>query len=259
VIRLTPACFLTVLLFLASSCNTAFASQTVEPPSASECVSSTLAEAETLYRTRDIADHNKRAIALYDKILLIDPRHSEALWKLSRSYHWEGDRAETVDPKGANYERAAALARAAIAADPEGLGGHLMLGIAYGRIGEIKGVLKSLLLVSKIKAEIQIVLEKEPQNDVAHHVLGVLYLKLPTLLGGSIEKSIAFLEQAVRENPLRTQHYLALAQSTLAEGNKEKAIGLLEKLLSISNAQDPAQAKYDRKAAKALLAHLLSH
>jgi len=133
-----------------------------------------------------------------------------------------------------------------------------MLGISYGRIGEMEGVWKSFMLITVIKNEIDAVLNKDPRNDVAHHVLGIFYRKVPWLMGGSLQKSILYLKQAIAENPFRTRHYLELAKSVFQQGKKEEALRHLHRLLAISNPEDPVQTKYDREDAEALLLRLQS-
>jgi tetratricopeptide (TPR) repeat protein len=221
-------------------------------------VISLIAEGDRMYETRDEPGHSDRAIDFYKKALAIDPKNEEALWKLSRSFRWQGDIASSSDEKLAHYKEGETWAKRAIEVNPQSIEGHLMLGIAYGRIGETQGVMKSLSLISPIKNEMNAVLQKDPSNDAAHHVLGVLYRKVPGLMGGSIKKSIQALEEAVRLNPASTLSHLDLAKSYLEKGKKEEAKVALEKLLAIDPPSDRVQSKRDRAEAKALLADLQS-
>lgn len=131
-----------------------------------------------------------------------------------------------------------------------------MLAMAYGRIAEMEGIMKALLLIAPIKSEIRTVLQLDPKNDVAHHLLGVFYRKIPRLLGGSIEKSLRYLHQATRENPSRTRHYLELAHTYLKQNKRDEAIAQLEFLMSIREPEHPVQTKLDRQNALGLLAAL---
>lgn len=217
-----------------------------------------LAEGDRMYDTRDEAGHSDRAVELYKKVPEIDPKNEAALWKLSQSFRWQGDIASSSEEKLGRYKEGERWAKRAIEVNPQSIGGHLMLGIAYGRIGETQGVMKSLSLISPTKKEMNAVLESDPSNDVAHHVLGVLYRKVPGLMGGSIKKSIEALQEAVRLNPASTPSYLDLAKSYLEKGEKEKASATLEKLLSIDHPSDRVQSKMDRAEAEKLLAELQS-
>ncbi|MFQ5779858.1 MAG: tetratricopeptide repeat protein [Nitrospiria bacterium] len=213
-------------------------------------------QGDYLYDTRDMADHAERAIIFYKKIIEIDPGNHEVHWRLSRSYKWRGDRAASPKEKLAAYKAAVDCAKKAIALDPEGINGHLMLGMSYGLIGQTQGLWASLGVVSPIKKEMRIVLVKDPQNEIAHLILGILYRKLPTLFGGSLQKSIKALNQAVRANPHRTTPYLELARSYLEKGEREAARRSLERLLAIARPTDRVQSNKDRIAAGMLLASL---
>lgn len=217
-----------------------------------------LADGDRLFETRDETDHAEKALAVYKKLAELNPKNEAALWRLSRSYRWRGDVASSSDEKLAAYKESERWAERAVETSPESVGGHLMLGIAYGRIGETQGVLKSLSLVSPIKKEMNLVLSRDPENDTAHHVLGVLYRKVPGLMGGSMKKSIESLETAVRLNPLSTTHHLELAKSYQEKGNTDQAKGSLQRLLAISNPSDRVQSKKDRAEAEKLLAELQS-
>lgn len=217
-----------------------------------------LEDGDRLFETRDEGDHADRAMALYKKAAETGPKNEAALWRLSRSYRWRGDLAGASDEKLAAYKESQRWAEKAIEADPQSVGGHLMLGIAYGRIGETQGVMKSLSLISPIKGEMNLVLSRDPQNDTAHHVLGVLYRKVPGLMGGSTKKSIELLETAVRINPANTSHLLELAQSYIEKGSEDRAREALKTLLAIPNPADRVQSKIDRAEAEKLLAGLPS-
>ncbi|MDC4223909.1 MAG: tetratricopeptide repeat protein [Candidatus Manganitrophus sp.] len=217
-----------------------------------------IAEGDRMYDTRDEPGHSDKAIELYQQALGIDPKNEAALWKLSRSFKWRGDIASSSEEKMTYYKQGETWAKRAIEVNPQSVGGHLMLGIAYGRIGETQGVMKSLSLISPIKNEMNAVLEREPSNDVAHHVLGVLYRKVPGLMGGSIKKSIEALQEAIRLNPAGTGPYLDLARSYLEKGKKDEAKASLEKLLAVDHPSDRVQSKQDRREAEKLLAELQS-
>lgn len=244
----------TLLFLIFFAFGSAVSAESPAPPD----VPSLLAEAERMWETRDEPGHADKAMALYQRVIEIDARNDTALWQLARSFRWRGDVATSENQKLADYKQMESWAKKAIEADPNSIGGHLMLGVAYGRIGETQGVMKSLSLISPIKGEMNAVLAKDPRNDVAHHVLGVLYRKVPRLMGGSMEKSIQELEEAIASNPNGTIHYLELAKSHLEKGNKPQAKDSLEKLLAVSNPSDRVQSKMDRVEAQKLLADLKS-
>lgn len=208
------------------------------------------------YDTRDDAGHADEAIRLYKKVLKVDPKSHGAFWRLARSYKWKGDMATSIQERVAAYRAAERYAKKAVALNPEAVNGHLMLGISYGLVGATEGGIKAVRLLPLLKQEMNIVLEKDPKNEIAHLVYGVLYRVLPGFLGGSSSKSIKALKKAIKANPYRTTHYLELAKSYLKKGKKKAAKKSLQELLAIVNPTDFVQARSDRKDANELLEKL---
>ena len=211
---------------------------------------------DAYYATRDKPGHADAAVRMYQAALRIDPARDEAFWKLARSYKWGGDMAVTMQARKAAYRAAEECAKQAVALNPEGVNGHLMLGVAYGMVGGTEGGLKAMQRLPLIKKEIDFVLAKDPGNEIAHLVKGVMYRVLPGFLGGSSRKSIEALKAAIRANPRRTTHYLELAKSYLKRGRREAAKRSLRGLLAITDPADPVQSKSDRKDAGDLLNRL---
>lgn len=251
------ACFIFFQLFFPQVVFTNEKTSAASPDAETlEKIGNLLQEAESDYQARDMSGRADRAIKTYRRILQIDPLQIEALWKLSRSLQWQGDLEKAKDEKLRLYREAEHHAKTAVSLDESSVSAQLMLGITYGQIAETQGTIQAFFFVSPIKKAMQIVLKAEPENDVAHHVLGVLYRKLPGLLGGSLEKSIAHFNQAIHGNPLRTRHYLELARSLNEANKKTEAIAMLEKLLEIKKTENPPQSLYDRKKAVDLLSKL---
>jgi len=223
---------------------------------AQESAASLIEEGDFYYDTRGDAGHAEQAIRLYKAALKRDPKNHEALWRLARSYKWQGDMARSMPERIKAYRASQLCAKKSVALRPEALNGHLMLGIAHGLVGATEGGLKAARLLSLVKQEMDIVLKKDPENEIAHLVYGVMYRVLPGILGGSNSKSIRALKKAIQSNPHRTTHYLELAKSYLEKGKKKAARKSLLGLLAITQPSDRVQAKSDRKDASALLKKL---
>jgi tetratricopeptide (TPR) repeat protein len=219
-----------------------------------------LLEADLLFLSRGDDDHLARGARLLESLREAHPEaQDEILWRLSRLEKWVGDQAKTSDEQLAHYEKAEALAKEAIQANDRCIECHFWLGVAYGKIGQTRGVLQSLFLVSPIEREMQIVLSLNPQHSGAHHVLGVVYRLIPGFIGGSLDKSIAELSMAIRLNRAGTIHYVELARSYAAAGMKKKEMEVLDELDHVTSPYDPTQAKVDHQHAAELreqLAHL---
>mgnify|MGYP000322705609 CR=1 FL=1 len=121
-----------------------------------------------------------------------------------------------------------------------------------GMIGDTRGVLKSFFLIEPIKGRMNKTLELAPNHNGAHHVLGVMYRKLPGFKGGSNEKSAQELELAssLKPNDTLTRYELAL---TYIEMDKiEKAKEQLKKVLDEENPSDPVEAENNKRESRLL-------
>jgi tetratricopeptide (TPR) repeat protein len=224
-------------------------------------LSDRLIEADLLFLTRGDDDHLARCAQLLESLRVTHPEaQDEILWRLSRLEKWVGDELEktgTADQQLVHYKRAEALAKEAVKVNDKCAECHFWLGVAYGKIGQTRGVLQSLFLVSPIEQEMRIVLSLNPQHSGAHHVLGVVYRLIPGFIGGSLNKSIAELVLAIQLNRASTAHYLELARSYAAAGMKEKGLAVLDELDRVTGPYDPTQAKVDHRHAVELRQELV--
>lgn len=219
-------------------------------------VADRLLESDLLYLSREEGDHLDRCVRLLESLRVAHPEaQDEVLWRLARLEKWRGDLAERAgapDRELAHYEKAESLAKEAIKANGNCTECHFWLGVAYGKIGQARGVLQSLFLVSPIEREMAIVLRLNPQHSGAHHVLGVVYRLIPGFIGGSLNKSIAELALAIQLNRAGTIHYIELARSYEAAGMKQQGLDVLDELDQVTSPYDPTQARVDRHHAAEL-------
>jgi tetratricopeptide (TPR) repeat protein len=215
-----------------------------------------LKEVDLLYLERDQPPKAELALELLRKELSTNPDNDEALWRMSRALKWEGDQRQESSEKIALYQQAADTAKKGIEANPKSVGAHFWHGVALGKIGETRGVLRSLFLVAPIKKEMETVISLDPNNDGAHLVLGVMYRKLPGFVGGSNNRSIEELEKSIALKPLGTLHRLELARTYLEEKKTDKAKEALRSILEIDQPYDPVEARRDRREAEEILSRL---
>ena len=176
------------------------------------------------------------ATAAYAQAHRTDPGSYEAAWKLARAL---ADSA-TLSPKAVDQERlclqAESLARAAIAIEPGGSQGHAFLAVALGKLALFVGGKRKVRLSHEIKAEADTALTLDPNQDLAHHVLGVwnrevaelsgflrffakvLYGRLPQ---GSLDAALDHLGKARALQPEVIPHHVELG-ITLAAARRYK-------------------------------------
>ncbi len=212
-----------------------------------------LLRADLLYLTRTDDDHHQQALELLKALGDTHPEaRDEVLWRLSRSEKWFGDQARVSAEKLRHYEKAKTLAADGVGVNSDCVECHFWLGVAYGKIGQERGVLKSLFLVKPIMNEMDIVLSMNARHSGAHHVRGVVYRLIPWFAGGSMDKSISELALAIQLNKASTISYLELARSYAAAGEVPKGLDTLDALEQIRAPFDPTQAKVDRAHAAEL-------
>jgi len=93
--------------------------------------------------------------------------------------------------------------------------GYFYKGLCLGRLGELKGMWKSLTTIKPFRENMEAAVKINPAIDSGgpHRALGRLYFKLPGVLGGDIKKSIDHLLKAVDYGPRYWENHYFLAES----------------------------------------------
>lgn len=193
---------------------------------------------------------------LYEAILVEEPTNYDAAWKAARSLYRVGSKADD-DSKEAIFEKAVGYAKKATQIKPDDPMGHYWLGVVYGQYGKAKGISKSLSLVDPIKEEMAFVISKDPKFEGAggQRVLGRLYFKLPGLFGGDNDKSIEYLQEAVKLGPNYYLNHVFLAETLADEGEDEQAKKLLDQVLQANDppaGMEPEMAEWKVEAQRVL-------
>jgi tetratricopeptide (TPR) repeat protein len=198
-----------------------------------------------------------QARELLDRAAAADPA-PETLVELASVWFLVGDfRARTDPARTAAYERGAEVARRAIAANPRGDRAHFMLAINYGRLAEIKGVMRAVTLVGAIREEAATVLRLNPSNVEGLILAGSLAAEMPALLGGDRVKAETLFKRALALDPHRTGGRLELARFYLAGRRWTEAQRELQGVVDEPAPTDlPRWVVAERPRARALLAEL---
>ena len=198
--------------------------------------SSPYSEIDALYFHRDQAGSLERTLSLLEG--REDP---QALWHLGRSRLRQGERAGSKREKVALFARAEAAARRAAELAPTEPEALYWQGVAMGRRGQARGMMRSLFMVGPLKKLMRSVLELDPRHAGARQVLGEMLMALPGFAGGSKTEAVAELEASVRSDPSRACSYPALAQAYLGVGRREDAERVLREVEGIAVPDDPAE------------------
>jgi tetratricopeptide (TPR) repeat protein len=107
------------------------------------------------------------------------------LLTLTRAWFLHGELvARTDEAKLAAFDRGSALARQAIALAPHEADAHLWYAITLGSAAQTRGILRSLLALQTIRAEVDTVLRLDPNSVEGLTMAASLDRELPAVLGG---------------------------------------------------------------------------
>jgi tetratricopeptide (TPR) repeat protein len=170
-------------------------------------------------------------------------------WRLARTYYSLGDRS-TEDVRKEYYHRCIERADQAIQLNNQSAWGFFLRGICRGKLGEMQGIWSSLSIIKPLKQDFKKAVKLDPSVSAGgpHRALGKLYLELPGLLGGSVNKSVDHLKQAVTLGPTFADNYLFLADALFEQENYQAAKITLGNLLTIvPKSDDSPKAQQIRK------------
>ena len=179
----------------------------------------------------------KEAEALYLKSLGMSDNKYDAMWRMSRILYYIGEHTEKKKEKKGIFARGVYYAEKAVDLEPEKPDGHYWLGVNHGKVGETRGVLKSLALVKPIKKAMYKVIElnKSYEDGGPDRVLGRVFFKLPGFAGGDKKKSLEHLIKSKEYGPEDALTLIYLAETYLALKEKDKARAELEYVLNMES------------------------
>jgi hypothetical protein len=135
--------------------------------------------------------------------------------------------------------------------------GHLWWATAQGSIGELQGVLSSVMMVGDLRREFELALRLDSDLALAHFALGRMYEEVPGLMGGSLNKAEEQYELGIAADSNYTIVRVALARLLLKRGLLPAARTQLDRVLATQEPTDPAEFHLDDEpAARTLLAGL---
>ncbi len=214
-------------------------------------------KADSLYKKRENLDNVREALKILDSARDMNKRNYEVEWKFAQISYYLGnaygtpeDEAEKVLKKGIT---AGKIAKRMETEKPEG---HFWYAAVLGEQAKRSPVTTGLTSIDEIKAEMQKVIEIDPnyQGASAYDALGLLELKTAGLAGGSEKKAVEYLEKALDLNKNNSFIRVHLAEAYLATDQKAKAKEQLDYVLQMKPNED-FKPEYERSVidAKKLL------
>jgi hypothetical protein len=180
----------------------------------------------------------------------------EAFWRLCRA---KIRRAETKADRSSrliDYDSARRDCERGASLSPARADAHFWLGVALGRWGETKGLMKALFIIKPLKREMMETLRLDPAHGGAHHVLGEILWQLPGFAGGDKRRALSEFEAAVRLSANYTANHLPLAEAYLHFKRKDDAVRVLKLVETTKEPADPAEYPDNLNDARKLLARI---
>lgn len=188
------------------------------------------------------------ALKTYMEILERDSDNYKALWNASLLHSSIGHRLDNKNDRQNYFEKATELAEKAVELYPDRVHPYYVLAVAKGRMSDIVGNRTRIQLSHVIEENVQKALDRNPNHAPSWHLYGVLQSEVSNLnavsrfaarliSGGlpeaSDEKAEEYLKKAMQLNPESIIIHYDLAKHYIRSGQEERAIPLLEHLLTL--------------------------
>lgn len=181
---------------------------------------------------------------------------ADYLWRLCRAKVRHAEKLEKRADKLAEYDSAKTDCEKSVALSSQTASSHFWLGVAIGRWGETKGLLKALFIIKPLKKEMAEVIRLDPSHGGAHNVLGEILWQVPGFAGGDKKKALEEFETALRLSPRYTANHMPLAEAYVHLGRRDDAIRVLKMVEEVKDPADPAEYPDNLADAKKLLEKL---
>jgi len=147
----------------------------------------------------------------------------------------QGRLATDRDKRLAHFQQGQLLGERAIASNEGSADAHFALFCNLGELLRIDGEsLTSLFGLRRMMHELDRALELNPAHIEARSAKGTLLVRLPSVLGGDIEKGEQLLQQVVKQAPKAVNARLALARVWCQHGRHDEAMVLASDALALA-------------------------
>jgi len=216
---------------------------------------SLLDEARAAYAGRHDPAKAKLAFDLYEKALAAGAGYA-AMWEGARCAADLGSsrmqRAKRGE-KRAIFAKGVEFARLATKLRPSGAEGHLYLAITMGHHAESQSFLHQMSIASELRREAEQAVKLNPAAECGTplRVLGMYYLRLPNAFGGSDREGLKLIERAAQICRDDVDTSMDYAEALAENGQRDKAIELLEWVLANPPSGAADKVGYRRTKAEA--------
>ena len=173
--------------------------------------------------------------ALVKKSLKTFPESDKLFWRLGRVYFKLGETFTSESKKVYFFSLCMAQTKKTIEINSQSANGYFFNGLCSGTLGQTQGIWSSLGIIEPFKKDMETAINLDPSIEEGgpHRALGNLYLELPYVLGGDLERSIAHFQKAIQLGSEFGENYLGLAEAYIENGDFILAKGILHTLLNM--------------------------
>jgi pyruvate/2-oxoglutarate dehydrogenase complex dihydrolipoamide dehydrogenase (E3) component len=184
-----------------------------------------------------------------------DPANLVALARVS--FIWGDIRSTDRDQKLRAYDRGRQVGKRAVELDPRNPQAHFWYAINTARWGQTKGIVRSLFLLPTVEAEIQLILDLDPEFTAVYALAGNVFYEVPGVLGGGLHKAEAMFRKGLEQDPRFTAMRVGLGKTLLKLGHPAEAKREFQSVLNEQMPSNPADwTLRDTKEARELLASI---
>jgi tetratricopeptide (TPR) repeat protein len=232
----TRVSFLTVVFSCSVSVAFAAVQLSPQPPDSSQDhVHTLLAQANDI--TLNQFD-SRRALSLYSEALSLAGANAEILWRISRAYIDIGEQMpvgtdEEEEAQLLMYEKGLEFAEKSVSIDPGNSMALTQRAIARARVTLYKGLWESVGLLNSVRSDLELALQMDSTNHLAHFTLATTHLKVierpwlirwPLGLGwGDRDEAMAHFEAAISLRWDNIGYRLACGRAYIEDGEYESA------------------------------------
>ena len=173
--------------------------------------------------------------SLVKKSLKTFPESDKLFWRLGRVYFKLGETFTSESEKIYFFSLCMAQTKKTIEINSQSANGYFYNGLCSGTLGQTQGIWSSLGIIEPFKKDMETAINLDPSIEEGgpHRALGNLYLKLPYVLGGDLERSIRHFQKAIQLGSEFGENYLGLAEAYIENGDFMLAKGILHTLLNM--------------------------
>jgi tetratricopeptide (TPR) repeat protein len=213
-------------------------------------------EIDSIYRVSTSKSDLYKLEVLLHKSIEIFPESSEIFWRLGRTYFKLGEKSNSESEKIRYFSLCLEQTKKALKTPSNLAHGYFFNGLCIGSLGQVQGIWSSLRKIKPFKKDMEMAISIDPTINQGgpHRALANLYLELPYILGGDLNRSILHFREAVQFGPRFGDNYIGLAGAYIQNENFLLAKETLQTLLSIKSGSQHQESmlKWHTEARKLL-------